>query len=81
MFGNYGKTARIPTLWAYSDNDRWMGNKYPKEWFAAFKDNGGQGEFLALPAHGKDGHGIFTQNPNAWRPQVLEVLRAHGLVK
>lgn len=75
------KTVRIPTLWVYSENGLYMGSQYPKEWFAAFKENGGRGEFLVLPANGKDGHSIFTQNPNAWRPQVLEVLRAHGLVK
>ncbi len=81
MFGSYGKTARIPTLWIYTANDLYMGEKYPKEWFAAFKANGGDGEFLALPANGKDGHSVFTRDPNAWRPQVLEVLRAKGLVK
>jgi dienelactone hydrolase len=81
MFGEHGKTARIATLWVYTANDQWMGDTYPKEWFAAFKSNGGQGEFLALPANGKDGHGVFTRDPAAWRPQVLEVLRSKGLIR
>ena len=78
MFGNYGKTAKIPTLWVYTDNDQWMGAKYPKEWFAAFKANGGVGEYLALPANGTDGHGVFSRDPSAWRPQVLQFIKANG---
>jgi dienelactone hydrolase len=31
LFAGYGKAARIPTLWAYSENDLWMGAKYPRE--------------------------------------------------
>ncbi len=81
MFGDYGKTARMPSLWVYTENDMWMGNQHPKEWFAAFKENGGQGEYLALPANGKDGHGVFIRDPKAWRAQVLEVIRAQGLVE
>ena len=80
MFGNYGKTAKIPTLWVYTDNDQWMGAKYPKQWFDAFKANGGVGEYLALPANGADGHGVFTRDPAAWRPQVTEYLRGLGIV-
>lgn len=81
MFGNYGKTAKVPTLWVYTDNDKWMGAKYPKQWFAAFKANGGVGEYLALPANGTDGHGVFTRDPAAWRPQVTAYLRGLGIVK
>lgn len=81
MFANYGKTAKIPTLWVYTDNDKWMGTKYPKQWFAAFKASGGVGEYLALPANGADGHGVFTRDPAAWRPQVTDYLRGLGVLK
>jgi dienelactone hydrolase len=78
MFGDYGRSARIPTLWVYTENDQWMGPKYPREWFDAFKAEGGVGEFLLFPPNGKDGHYLFTQDPEVWRPKALAFLRANG---
>jgi dienelactone hydrolase len=78
MFATYGETARIPTLWVYTENDLWMGPTYPREWFEAFKAKGGVGEFVQFPPNGKDGHGLFTQAPDVWRPKVLEFLRSNG---
>jgi homoserine acetyltransferase len=78
MFSNYGKTAKTPTLWVYTENDQWMGPKYPKEWFEAYKAKSGTGEFLFLPPNGTDGHGIFSRDPAAWRPQVMQFLKNNG---
>jgi dienelactone hydrolase len=78
MFADYGHRARIPTLWIYTENDQWMGPKYPREWFGAFKAEGGVGEFVQFPPHGKDGHGLFTQAPEVWRPTALSFLQANG---
>ena len=78
MFSTYGKTAKIPTLWVYTENDQWMGPKYPKEWFEAYKAKSGTGEFLFLPPNGTDGHGVFARDPAAWRPQVLQFMKNNG---
>jgi dienelactone hydrolase len=78
MFADYGRTARIPTLWVYTENDQWMGPKYPRQWFEAFKAAGGVGEFVLFPPNGKDGHGLFSRDPAVWRPTALEFLRANG---
>jgi dienelactone hydrolase len=78
MFATYGETARIPTLWVYTESDQWMGPTYPREWFDAFKSQGGIGEFALFPPNGKDGHGLFTQAPDVWRPKALEFLKANG---
>lgn len=78
MFSNYGKTAKIPTLWVYTENDQWMGPKYPKEWFEAYKAKSGTGEFLFLPPNGTDGHGLFSRDPAAWRVQVMQFMKANG---
>lgn len=78
MFAGYGKTARTPTLWVYTENDMYFGPKHPKQWFDAFKAAGGIGEYVLFPANGANGHGLFTQAPDVWRPRVLEFLRAHG---
>jgi dienelactone hydrolase len=78
MFADYGKTTRTPTLWIYTENDQWMGPKYPREWFDAFKEQGGVGEFVLFPPNGKDGHGLFANAPDVWRATALEFLHANG---
>ena len=78
MFRDYGKTARIPTLWVYSENDRYFGKTFPRKWFDAFVAAGGQGTFLQLPPHGSDGHSSFTANPAAWQAAVEEFLKKVG---
>lgn len=78
LFASYGSTARIPTLWLYSENDQYFGRQHPLEWFEAFVAAGGKGEFVQLPAHGKDGHGSFTSNPGAWKPALEAFLRRSG---
>ncbi len=78
MFARYGKTSRTPTLWIYTENDQWMGPTYPRQWFDAFVAEGGVGEFVLYPPNGQDGHSLFTQAPEVWRPKVLQFLRANG---
>ena len=75
LFATYGATARIPTLWLYSTNDRYWGPELPKAWLKAFTDQGGKAEFVELPAHGDDGHSSFTRNPDAWKPAVEGFLK------
>ena len=76
MFADYGKTARIPTLWIYAENDMFFGPKLPRQWFDAFRKEGGKGEFVLYPPHGEDGHGLFTRAPRVWQPRVAEFLQA-----
>ncbi len=78
LFADYGKTARIPTLWIYTENDMYFGPKLPKEWFDAYKAASGSGEYMLYPPLGTNGHGLFTLAPDVWRPRVLEVLQANG---
>lgn len=82
LFATYGRAARMPTLWLYSENDRFMGPRHPMEWFRAYLAAGGQGRFVSLPPLmpplGTDGHLTFTRNPGAWRPSVETFLRENG---
>ncbi len=78
MFSGYGKTARGPTLWVYTENDQYMGPKFPQEWFDAFLASGGKGEYVLYPPHGADGHGLFTSSPPTWKPRVTQFLQANG---
>lgn len=79
LFAGYGKTARVPTLWIYTENDMYFGPRYPKQWFDAFRAAGGVGEHVLFGPHGADGHSLFTAAPEAWRPRVLQALKDAGI--
>ncbi|HVE52799.1 MAG TPA: dienelactone hydrolase [Ramlibacter sp.] len=78
LFRDYGRGARIPTLWIYTENDSYLGAEYPRQWHAAFAQAGGRSEFVQYPPHGEDGHSLLTRHPKTWQPKVLEFLRANG---
>lgn len=78
LFADYGKTARVPTLWIYAENDMYFGPVLPREWFHAFEHEGGVGRFIQLPPQGDDGHLTFTRSQSVWKPLVLDFLRARG---
>lgn len=80
-FGGYGRTARIPTLWLYTENDLYFGAKHPRQWFEAFREAGGTGEFHQFPPHGEDGHTLFTSHPATWHPVVEDFLRRQGITR
>lgn len=82
LYAGYGTTARIPSLWLYSENDRYWGKDKPHAWFAGFKAKGAPGLFVQLPPLppelGDDGHATFTRHPSAWRPPFEAFLREQG---
>jgi dienelactone hydrolase len=78
MFRTHGKTARVPMLWIYTQNDMFMGPRHPKEWFEAYVSQGAPAEFVQYPPLGEDGHSLFTRFPDVWRPKVIEFLQAQG---
>lgn len=81
VLGGYGEKSRVPTLWLYSENDKYWGKDKPRTWFEAFRARGGTAEFIQLPPYRRDGHGSFTGNPNAWKPAVEKFLMTVGLAK
>lgn len=70
MFAAYGKTARVPTLWIYTENDRYFAPKHSRGWHQAFRAQGATGEFVLLPAFGQDGHLLFVRGFAIWKPIV-----------
>lgn len=81
LFASYAG-AKAPTLWLYAENDLYFGKVYPRQWFDAFVQKGGNGKFVQLPPMppelGPDGHSTFTRNPEAWRPAFEEFLKSTG---
>lgn len=77
-FRDYARTARVPTLWLYSENDRYWGAQLPRKWFDTFVAGGGRATFVQLPAFKTDGHASFTANPSAWKPAFEHFLKSSG---
>ncbi|MGC4062543.1 MAG: dienelactone hydrolase family protein [Aquabacterium sp.] len=67
VYERYGKEAKVPTLWLYSENDQFWGPALPRQWFDGYTSAGGKGRFIPLPSYQDNGHGIFTGNPDAWK--------------
>jgi len=78
LFADYGRTSRIPTLWVYSRNDMLFGPRLPRDWFAAFRAEGGVGEFEQFAEFGTNGHFLFTSGADLWEPRVQSFLTHLG---
>lgn len=77
-YKEYGASSRVPTLWLYSENDRFWGPELPKQWFSAFVEAGGKARFIQLPPYKENGHGIFSGNPGSWKLAFEDFLREIG---
>jgi dienelactone hydrolase len=77
--GQFGKTARIPTLWLYSRNDSYFGPQLAERMAAAFKAGGGNADLHVLPPYEDDGHTIADDQDgwDLWGPALEEFLAAH----
>jgi pimeloyl-ACP methyl ester carboxylesterase len=74
--GELGAASRIPSLWVYTRNDSFFSPELAAAMHASFAATGGAAEFRALPAFGRDGHGLFFARDGAatWGPVVQEFL-------
>ncbi len=70
--GKFGRTARVPTLWIYTQNDSFFEPKLSRSMADAYTAAGGNADYRLLPAFGKDGHGLFgsATGPAVWSPLV-----------
>ncbi len=76
--GEFGRSARIPTLWLYAENDSFFGPALSKRMAEAFQGTGGRADYHLLPPLGPDGH-TFIENADAvgvWVPLVDGFLTA-----
>ncbi len=79
LFADYGKQTRVPTLWVYSENDKFFPPAYARAWFAAFRAAGGIGELRLLQAYGENGHRLFDFGFSIWRPLIDQFLHQRGV--
>ena len=79
-FRSFGKRSRIPMLWVYAENDRFFGPTLAQQLKNAFIEGGGNVEFIAAPAFGRDGHRLFSvAGIPAWSGFVDAFLQQHDL--
>ncbi len=54
--GTFGRTARIPTLWLYAENDSYFPPPLARRMADAYTAAGGRAEFVLLRGIGEEGH-------------------------
>jgi dienelactone hydrolase len=77
--GAFGRTARVPMLWFYIENDTFFGPDLSKRMHDAYTAGGGNAEYHLMPPFGSEGH-YFIDSPDAipqWSPLVAKFLDKH----
>ena len=74
--GEFGRTARIPTLWLYAENDSYFAPQLSKRMVRAFVQAGGRAEYHLLAPIGEEGHRLIESEEAQWTPIVARFLAA-----
>jgi dienelactone hydrolase len=74
--GEFGRIARVPMLWIYTENDTFFGPALSKKMHAAYIGAGGNAEYHMLPPFGSDGHFLIDSADAIplWAPLVSQFL-------
>jgi len=74
--GDLGRSARIPTLWLYAENDTYFAPALSRGMYEAFRSAGGAAEYHLLPPFGTEGHRIIelAEAAELWRPILAAFL-------
>ncbi|WP_230945145.1 alpha/beta hydrolase family protein [Burkholderia territorii] len=78
LYSRFGKTARVPMLWIYTENDQYFAPTYSRAWHDAFVRAGGNADYRLLPPFEKNGHMLFAHGIDVWQPVVSEFLERQG---
>lgn len=76
VVGEFGATARVPTLWLYAENDHVFPPALARAMYSAYErgrnDAANQDRFVLLPASGDEGHYLFGTRASMglWTPYV-----------
>ena len=75
--GEFGRGAKVPSLWLYAENDQYFAPALARRLFDTFSASStSTARFVQLPAFGRDGHVTFSLPAGAanWQPAVAEFL-------
>jgi len=79
LYGQLGRTTKLPNLWLYAQNDLFWGEAAPKLWHAAFSKAGGTGEFIETAAvPDEDGHKLLAKGGRLWSVHVDAFIETLG---
>jgi dienelactone hydrolase len=72
----FGRTARVPMLWVYTENDTFFGPALSRKMHEAYTGAGGSAEYHMLPPFGGDGHFLIDSADAIplWAPLVSQFL-------
>ncbi|MFC7695151.1 invasion associated locus B family protein [Bradyrhizobium lupini] len=76
----FGRTARVPMLWIYAENDSYFGPELTMRMHQAFVEAGGNADYRMLPSFGTDGHFMIDSADAVpiWSPLVSRFLERHS---
>src|SRR5262245_17047385 len=76
----FGRTARVPTFWAYAENDSFFAPDLAAAMAGAFTAAGGSAEFNLLPADGEEGHALVDDRAGwrLWGPALEKALTRYN---
>lgn len=79
---SFGRTARVPMLWIYAENDSYSPIALAKQMRDAFVSRGGNVDFIEGVWYGAEGHLLFLKPEGIpiWTPYVDRFLQQHDLV-
>ncbi|MDD9936952.1 MAG: prolyl oligopeptidase family serine peptidase [Myxococcales bacterium] len=76
-----GVYAKVPSLWIYAENDGYFAPELSRAMFDAYQSaTEARSEYVLFPAHGSDGHGLFSRKSGVklWGPVVEQFLQKHA---
>jgi dienelactone hydrolase len=78
-FHDFGMNSRVPMLWIFAENDHWFPPELAHKFDAAFRQAGGNDEFVMVPPYSDEGHHFFG-DVTGWSPIVEQYLKEKGLL-
>ena len=74
-FATFGRTARVPVLWLYTENDQSFSPIFARRMFDAYTASGAPAQLEMLPPFGRDGHVLLTAgSQELWWPPIERFL-------
>lgn len=80
-WGTLGKSAAVPMLWLYWENDKYWGPDIPRRWFKAWAEAGAKANMTTFAPAGLDGHSGSSIDMDHWLPVVDDFLAQLGFTQ